>query len=1055
MDFNEKDVRKTYQFLNHSAHGITELRVIRFLTGGKTSVGECAYVETEDEFVSFCRRNNAKGNVFTGINPIKAEKKTGKYRPSKKGDVDIVQSMVIDIDPKRKPGTASTDNEMLLSKNIGERIADDLEDEGFVRPAVNLSGNGCQLWFSIPPVSLTDENRYNFEKQIKAFEEEIADSNDDVAIQIDSMATYNHLIKVMGTLSVKGKSTFERPHRLSVFDQDADKKEDAKLLEHLLSFEVKEKAIHAKNATLHLEKIQNMPDAEISLLVLKATSKMCDGVKKLWDKGYPGDRSVAIFNMVMILAFEKFSLEEIILLVIYFDQNTNMHKLAGRDAPDYIQKAYNKVMDESDSNPTPPHLWLKDKGYCKDEIPCHVQKILKLNEIKDWHKAVKDLVLDKGDIDSAYRKIEPIIRYAAKNTKEQNAVLDSLKKAFPAFNKNILKKMIKEIHKEINQAFKDDSIGYTGVYIEDNCYKQVVYDGEGTKVMELSNFHMKIKKDIIFSSDIAEDRILEGDFITKKGKTYPFRFSSEEFSNNNKLAHQIMKQAGPDLQYNGNLTHLKLATQAVSKAKTIHMSDNFGWDDDYKTYRTPTVHINKEGIYTSSKTYIDMTNHDHAKYLNMQRLDKESLKNVIQHILDDFMTLSDARVITPVIGHIFLAPIQELMGDDKYALWVLGLTGVGKSFLAKLSQCFFGDFRRSGSVVSWNSTVNSIQTIGFLFKDAIYVVDDYKRNNKNEDDIIEKIQSYADKTGKSRLRPDASVQKTRYIRGLLFVTGEDTPTNEASTISRLMIIHYPKAPTDQVVGARCMKYSDQYSGVMAAYIHWFLKNEISEELEEMFQKYITEVYEKIKGKQNGIRIAQNLAQNKIGFTLFTRFLEDEGYIPKRDKNVLDLTHDENLLSLTGEMTQAVKEQQASKVFMQMLNELIVSGKIYIDVELDNSSVSPLYRDLHERMNKYYEQQAENRYVVGFMESENADTVYLLPLITWREVQKAIRESGDSFRFGKKAVLSQLQEDGYIVESEIPPDRIHSSTTRKYYRGKQIRVWAIAAEKMDLPGGEDK
>jgi hypothetical protein len=90
-----------------------------------------------------------------------------------------------------------------------------------------------------------------------------------------------------------------------------------------------------------------------------------------------------------------------------------------------------------------------------------------------------------------------------------------------------------------------------------------------------------------------------------------------------------------------------------------------------------------------------------------------------------------------------------------------------------------------------------------------------------------------------------------------------------------------------------------------------------------------------------------------------------------------------------------------------------------------------------------------------MDSENADTVYLLPLITWREVQKAIRESGDSFRFGKKAVLSQLQEDGYIMESEIPADRYNSATTRKYYRGKQIRVWAIAAEKMDLPSGEDK
>lgn len=1052
MNCNEMDVRKTYQYLNHSQNGITELRTIRFLDNNKTAPGQCAYVNCEDDFVDFCKRNNGNGNVFTGINPIVSEKLNGTYSPSKKGDVNFVQSVILDIDPKRRPGIASTDLEMKIAVDVGTEIANDFEDDGYIRPAINLSGNGCQLWFAIPPVKITASNRDTFEKQVKKFEESIAEQYEKDEIQIDSMATYNHLIKVMGTLSVKGNPTDERPHRLSKFDMVTTRQEDAKLLEHILSFDISAPVKQTNIPNVDIKKLEAVTDTQFNLLILRATNKMCDGVKLLWSRGYSQDRSVAIFNMIMILAYEKFSLEEIILLVTYFDQKTDMKKLSGRDATLYITQAYQKVMDESKGEPLPPHHWLKDKGFCTDNIPCHVQKILGLNKIKDWKKSINDVVLDENDLKKSYEKVEPLLRFASQKSKdEQHKIIDGLKKKCPKFNKNTLKQMVRQVQKDVKKHFDDATAGYTGVFIENNCYKQVVMNAEGSKVVEISNFHMKIEKDIIFSSELAKDRILEGDFITKTGDKIPFRFTSPEFSNNHKLAQQILQQGGPQLQYNAKLDQLKLATQAVSKPETIRISDNFGWNDDFTEFRTPSVHINKDGIFTPKDKLVDMTVHDHAKHLDLIKLGQDDLKITTNHILTDLMSLSDSSVITPVMGHIFLAPIQELMGDDKYALWILGLTGVGKSFLAKLAQSFFGEFMRSGSVVSWNSTVNSIQTIGYLFKDSVYVVDDYKRNNKNEDDIIEKIQSYADKTGKSRLRQDASVQKTRFIRGLLFVTGEDTPTNEASTLARLLIVNYPKKETDSDKGFRCTRLAHKYSGVMSAYLLWFLKNNVKDELEEMFHKYLTKIHEQIKGKQNGIRIAQNLAQNHIGFTLFVRFLLDGGYIDtKKETKMLD-THHHNLLSLVTEMTEAVKEQQASKIFMQILNELIVSGKVFVDVNMDSMrNVSSVYHELKERMDDYYERQMNNRYVVGFIESEDAEITYIIPSVAWREVQKAIRESGDRFRFGRGAVLNQLMEDGYIVEYEERKGRNKSATTRKNYRGKQVRAWAISSKEVDIP-----
>ena len=135
-------------------------------------------------------------------------------------------------------------------------------------------------------------------------------------------------------------------------------------------------------------------------------------------------------------------------------------------------------------------------------------------------------------------------------------------------------------------------------------------------------------------------------------------------------------------------------------------------------------------------------------------------------------------------------------GQNRPIYFLRGGTGKGKSFLLLNMQNFFGNFTEP---VSWTSTPNSIQRLGYFFKDCMYLVDDYKQDNITK--VGEKaaralMQNYADMTGRSRLRSDATMQKTYHIRGGLMISGEDLVSGEASNLARMVIVEYESDKVD-------------------------------------------------------------------------------------------------------------------------------------------------------------------------------------------------------------------------------------------------------------------
>jgi hypothetical protein len=227
MKFNEKDVRAFYNLLNHRF--LTELR---FLKRGYFPA--FSIVKSEDEFVKKCKNWNGKRNVYAGLR----DRKEGLKKCANFGDIIGLQIVTLDIDPIREPETPSNNEELKNAFDVAEFIRNWFSKKGYVPPIRAMTGNGVCLYFCTPYYEIRDGNRDEVTRALEKFEQNCREKFKEILkeknCQIDRMFDLPRIGKVIGTMSVKGKNTKERPWRLSYFIDKPKRIVDKKILKNLL-----------------------------------------------------------------------------------------------------------------------------------------------------------------------------------------------------------------------------------------------------------------------------------------------------------------------------------------------------------------------------------------------------------------------------------------------------------------------------------------------------------------------------------------------------------------------------------------------------------------------------------------------------------------------------------------------------------------------------------------------------------------------------------------------------------------------------------------------------
>lgn len=214
-----------------------QLFEIRILQGKQTISG---YFTEADKLERELHKVNLKGaNVFYTLNQIDescySREQHDCFRQCKTttSDADIISYnwMLVDLDPVRRPGISSTDEELKAAYDRGLQIVEYLRDMSFPAPVMACSGNGIHLLYSVH-LQNNKDNENLIEHCLKA----LATLFNDDKVEVDT-SVFNpaRISKLYGTRAQKGSDTENRPHRMSRIISTPPNKEVVKreLLERL------------------------------------------------------------------------------------------------------------------------------------------------------------------------------------------------------------------------------------------------------------------------------------------------------------------------------------------------------------------------------------------------------------------------------------------------------------------------------------------------------------------------------------------------------------------------------------------------------------------------------------------------------------------------------------------------------------------------------------------------------------------------------------------------------------------------------------------------------
>ena len=217
MMFDEHEIRKALSVLKPN----NEAFEVRLLFDDSRKTVQSGYFRSVDTMIEELQtRDLTNCNVYFSLNHLNDACYDRKQRDhfmnvsgtaTSDNDIDGYEWMLIDLDPKRPKGTASTDAQLRLARDMGNAVYKYLQQLGFSKPLLAYSGNGVHLLYCISLANNPD-NKALIKRCLEVLS--IMFSTDEVGVD-----TANHnpsrICKLYGTVSTKGLNTPERPHRMS------------------------------------------------------------------------------------------------------------------------------------------------------------------------------------------------------------------------------------------------------------------------------------------------------------------------------------------------------------------------------------------------------------------------------------------------------------------------------------------------------------------------------------------------------------------------------------------------------------------------------------------------------------------------------------------------------------------------------------------------------------------------------------------------------------------------------------------------------------------------
>lgn len=624
------------------------------------------------------------------------------------------------------------------------------------------------------------------------------------------------------------------------------------------------------------------------------------------------------------------------------------------------------------------------------------------------------------------------------------------------FKRVSAEKAEEEFKKNSEKMFRFGTAGEE-FHLRDGRYWRIWHDAKDIRrEEELTNFTVQIVEESVLlrlnegdelaSDTTIEDRSVKG-YIDVDKQQIPFQVSITEWmGSGDAFFKMLMRHAGTGLMFKRpNFDNIRTCIGTFSKETKIinkqskqigHHRVKLANGTSKNAYLMPSVMVTEDGIIVNDEYGIEFAD-EVSRGLDFKIISDEEFRHLATHIVTDFFNCNNRKLTMTTFAHAMAAAIGPQINDavgykKAPVLFLSGDFGQGKTFVAEVAQRFYGNFDASnGSGGSAKAKIAAAHN----FRHAMMLIDDFKKalTDPSGKSISEFIQNAYDRRGRAALQRDGTMRKqSDRVRGLIVVTGEDYPDNEASSISRMILID-SKLQENREHGQLVIDNQHDYCGFTPHLIHFVYNikpSDIADIWNGYSERFLVPVREEHKANAVG-RICENLTLNMTAFRLTMDLMVVKGAIPDTAAAKFCEEHFENLVTIRDKTLDIVSASKASNVFIEGLRELLQNPNKHFIYGLDPA------------MDSDY----KNAQIVGFWKETRPDIVYINPNIATSEVEKMYRNA-NRYLQSQQQICRQLETDGYISRSNCDSGRLTKTISGGPTKSK-IRCIPIFMDKLGL------
>ena len=207
-NINKESIQKTLSILNR--YGVDKIN-IRSIGGGKTTNTIFPMNESEN-ILKHIESINSEANIYITFNYFKISNKEA----ISDNDIERIKFILLDIDPERPSGTASTDKQKEEAKRVFDNCLQYLEDNSIQYYYTFDSGNGYHALIPID-IECTKENSRIIKELLYHLDSKFSSERAHVDKSVHNPA---RITRLYGTLNTKGIQNGSEHCRISKFLYD-------------------------------------------------------------------------------------------------------------------------------------------------------------------------------------------------------------------------------------------------------------------------------------------------------------------------------------------------------------------------------------------------------------------------------------------------------------------------------------------------------------------------------------------------------------------------------------------------------------------------------------------------------------------------------------------------------------------------------------------------------------------------------------------------------------------------------------------------------------------